>query len=199
MTEYRRLADGTIETPRVEHRRASALSVRTSDDTVTVEGYATTYDEPYQVYGGPPFGFTETISRGAANKTVKEADVRFLFNHDGLPLARSKSGTLDLESDKTGVLIRASLSANSHAASDLLDAMSRGDLDEMSIAFRATRQEWNEDYTERTIREIELLDVSAVTYPANPATHIQVVEDDAPARSAMSLRMARALLDSAAI
>ena len=39
-----------------------------------------------------------------------------------------------------------------------------------SIGFRVHRQEWNEDYTERTIIEAELFDVSVVTFPASPTT-----------------------------
>lgn len=202
--EYRRGDDATPIVPSIEQRRVASFDTRTDGDTVTVEGYATTYDSPYEVYGGPPWGFVETIARDAAKKTVTEADVRFLINHDGLPLARSKSGTLVLESDKVGVLVRAELSAESRLAADLLDAMSRGDVDEMSIAFRVIRQEWNEDYTERTIRELALLDVSAVSYPANPATHIQIADPTDNDRAAhtgenrgMSLEMAKAILTAA--
>jgi phage head maturation protease len=49
-------------------------------------------------------------------------------------------------------------------------AVGRGDLDQMSIGMRVKDQEWNDDYTEREIREIELFDVSVVTFPASPTT-----------------------------
>jgi phage head maturation protease len=57
--------------------------------------------------------------------------------------------------------------------------MSRGDLDQMSIGFRVTRQEWNGDYTERQIREVELFDVSVVTFPASPTTtaNLRAIDD----------------------
>jgi len=192
MTEYRKLATGEVETPVVEMRRASALNVRTDNDTVTVEGYATVYDEPYDVGGL----FTETIARGAAAKSANEADVRFLVNHGGIPLARTKSGTMTLTSDDVGLKVRAELSAESTTAADVLDAMTRGDLDEMSFAFQVLQQSWNDDWSVRSIREVKLVDVSAVTYPANPATHVQIAEPDPSPRSAMSLRMARSLLDT---
>lgn len=195
MTEYRR-TDAGIITPRIERRRASALEVRTDGDTVAVEGYATVYDHPYDVAGL----FTETIARGAAAKSAQEADVRFLVNHDGIPLARTKSGTMSLRSDDVGLLVRAELSAESTVASDVLDAMRRGDLDEMSFAFSVVRGEWSPDYSERTIREVKLYDVSVVTYPANPATHAQIAEPDdvEPTRSAMSLTLARSIVDARA-
>ncbi len=194
MTEYRRTPEGIV-VPDREVRRASALEVRTDDDTIAVEGYATVYDAPYDVGGM----FTETIARGAAAKSATEADVRFLVNHDGLPLARTKSGTMTLVSDDVGLRVRAELSAESTLAADVLDAMRRGDLDEMSFAFSVVRGEWNADYSERTIREVKLYDVSVVTYPANPATAVQIVEDEPAGRSAMSLTLARSILDTRAV
>jgi hypothetical protein len=56
--------------------------------------------------------------------------------------------------------------------------MERGDMDQMSFAFRVLRDEWNSDYSERKIYELKLFDVSMVTYPANPATVAKVRSDD---------------------
>ena len=99
----------------------------------------------------------------------------------GLPLARTKSGTLALEQDDTGLLCEAQLDGESPLVRSLKSAMDRGDADQMSFAFRVVKQEWNEDYTDRTIREVQLFDVSVVTYPANPATSVSL-------RTAASLR-----------
>jgi HK97 family phage prohead protease len=75
----------------------------------------------------------------------------------------------------------------------LVSAIRRGDIDEMSFAFRAMRQEWNDDYTERIITEVRLFDVSAVTYPANPATLITARGSDEPRRGyPLSLALAEA-------
>lgn len=146
------------------------LEVRTGDDTkVTFDGIASKVDTPYAVRD--MFGeYTETISAGAFKKTLKEkADVRLLVNHEGVPLARSKSGTLTLTANPhlRGV---AELDPANPDVQRIQSAMGRGDLDQMSIGFRVHRQEWNEDYTERSIREIELFDVSIVTFPASPTT-----------------------------
>jgi HK97 family phage prohead protease len=139
-----------------------------------VQGYATTYNSSYPVYGGPEAGgWNETIARGASKKSLSEnADVRFLINHDGLPLARTASGTLNLEDDELGLFSEANLDMSNPKAQEVKSVLSRGDADQMSFAFRVVRQEWNEDRTERTIKEVELLDVSLVTYPANPSTQI---------------------------
>ena len=146
------------------------LEVRAGESGgVTFDGVASVVDTPYSVRD--MFGeFSETITRGAFAKTLKEkADVRLLVNHEGVPLARTKSNTLRL-SAQPDLRAVAELDPANPTVQEIRSAMSRGDLDQMSIGFRVHRQEWNEDYTERQIREVELFDVSVVTYPASPTT-----------------------------
>lgn len=69
--------------------------------------------------------------------------------------------------------------------------MSRGDLDQMSIGFRVHKQEWNSDYTERNIREVELFDVSVVTYPASPTTTASLRAFDQFMRSIKDVEMTK--------
>jgi len=171
-----------------------------ADGHLWVEGYASVTEEPYDVAGGPPWGWTEVIARGAFAKALEERDdVRFLENHEGRPLARTKSGTMTLSEDSVGLLVRAGLDLRSTQVQEIRYAMERGDMDEMSFAFRATRQEWNEDYTERRITEARLFDVSIVTYPANPATHIQINSGEPvnePAAVGLPLGLAIATIDA---
>lgn len=151
-----------------ERRTLTAdLQVRSDASTITVEGYASTFNQPYDM------GFyTETIAEGAFTKTLSEnPDCRFLLNHDGLPLARTTSGTLELFQDSTGLGFRTTLDGNDPDVARLVPKMQRGDLNQCSFAFRMIKDDWNADYTERTIRECSIAngDVSLVTYPANPA------------------------------
>jgi len=145
-----------------------------NDGMLGLRGYACITGTPYTVrdWLGE---YDETVEQGAFTKTLSERDdVRLLLNHDGLPMARTKSGTLRLAEDNTGLDTDADLDKRSTLTNDVAVAMERGDLDQMSIAFQVTRQEWNEDYTERYIRELKLFDVSVVTYPANPATSVKL-------------------------
>jgi HK97 family phage prohead protease len=139
------------------------------DDVLTFDGVASTVDTPYVVRD--MFGeFEETMVSGAFTKTLKEKDdVRLLVNHDGIPLARTTSKTLSL-STTPHLRAQAPLDARSPLVQTVRSAMDRKDMDQMSIGFRVTRQEWNEDYTQRWIREVQLFDVSLVTFPANPTT-----------------------------
>ena len=184
----------------VDQRRAPMV-VRTNEDgTVGFGGYATTWDTWYDVAGGPPYGWVESIARGAATKTLAEhADVRFLFDHEGIPMARTKSRTMSLTADEIGLLtdVPSVDVAGNVFVQALASAIGRGDVDEMSFAFRVTRQEWNDDYTERIIRELQLFDVSAVTFPANTATIIglrtdppQQSDDDRTGAYPLSLALA---------
>lgn len=135
-------------------------------------GYASVVERGYEV--SDQFGpYTETISRNAFNKTLKDgADVSFLTNHSGITMARTKSGTLQLSSDSTGLYTEATLNLSRPDVQIVRAAVDDGDLDEMSFAFRATRQEWDTDYTQREIQEVNMHqgDVSIVNYGANPAT-----------------------------
>jgi len=142
--------------------------------TITFSGYASVFNHDYEVYDS--FGkFTERLAPGAFTRTLSEdPDVLLLINHAGLPLARSKSGTLRLAQDNVGLRVEADLDASDPDVQALLPKMRRGDVDEMSFGFRVPRdgQQWSEDYSERTITEVNLArgDVSVVSYGANPAT-----------------------------
>src|SRR3990170_537500 len=125
--------------------------------------------------------FRERIAPGAFTSVLDlKPDVRLLFNHDGLALARTKSGTLELSEDAEGLKVWARLAPTS-AASDLRMAMQRGDVDQMSFAFTIAEDEWHEDHDseeiERTILRVdELFDVSVVTFPAYPDTDVTMRE-----------------------
>lgn len=182
--------------------RPSELELRENEDgTTSWVGYALTWDTWYDVAGGPPFGWSETITRGALSKSLAEnADVRFLANHEGLPMARTRSQTLTLAPDDLGLLIEVpNPDMRNPKVQELDSCLRRKDVDQMSWAFIATRQQWNSDYTERSITEARIFDVSAVTYPANEATIIgarSASQIDERQTEGMSLDLALALAQS---
>jgi HK97 family phage prohead protease len=199
MTDYRRTDEG-VEVPDREERRLDRLELRMEGDVPTLDGYATVYEHPYDIGGGPDEGgFTEVISRGAGTRTARNGDIRLLINHDGVPLARSKGGqgTLQLESDDIGLRVHAELDPKNPRVQELRSAMERGDVDQMSFAFKATRQEWSKDYTTRTISEFKGFDVSVVVFPANPATVVKMRtgSPESEVRTGRSIAMARRQLD----
>jgi HK97 family phage prohead protease len=191
-------------TKKIERRTFTIKNVeaRQADDgTMRLSGYAAVFNDD-----SVPLPFIERIAPGAFRKTLTETpDVRLLINHEGLPLARTKNGTLRLKEDETGLYMDADL-PDTQAARDLYTLVERGDVDQMSFAFRVIRQKWNEGRTERTLTELSLADgdVSVVTYPAYPTTTVEAREQITAARQAIkegreitgeSLLVIQAILD----
>ena len=133
-------------------------------------GYASVFEYPYAV-NDLRGSYNEIVTRGAFTKTLQERDdVKLLVNHEGIPMARTKSGTLELREDEKGLRVDATLDPTNPTVAEVASAMSRSDLTEMSFAFQAIKDDFNEAGDERTIREAKLYDVSIVTSPASPAT-----------------------------
>ena len=157
--------------PETKTRRlvtAGGLEVRASSTGVTVEGHASTFNQAYDMGW-----YSESVAPGAFSRTLgRSPDVRLLVNHDGLPLARTTSGTLELSQDDSGLYMRSTLDAADPDVKRLVPKMARGDLNQMSFAFGLVDggDEWDADYKNRTLRHLNLDggDVSIVTYPANP-------------------------------
>jgi len=172
-------------TKKIERRTFTIKNVearQAEDGTMRLSGYAAVFNND-----SVPLPFIERIAPGAFRKTLTETpDVRLLINHEGLPLARTKNGTLRLKEDETGLYMDADL-PDTQAARDLYTLVERGDVDQMSFAFRVIRQRWNEGRTERTLTELSLADgdVSVVTYPAYPTTTVEAREHIAAARQAI--------------
>lgn len=146
--------------------------------------------------------FDEIIEKGALNKANLK-DVRFLVNHDvsKIPLARSrnnnKNSTMQLTPDDKGLAIRVNLDIEHNTeAKNLYSAIERGDITGMSFMFSVPKggDKWDDlesEHPTRRIKQIEeVLEVSAVTFPAYEDTEIGV-------RNKSALDNARAALDSA--
>jgi HK97 family phage prohead protease len=100
-----------------------------------------------------------------------------LFNHDpSLILGRTKAGTLALREDDVGLHIELEPADTSYAR-DLMESIKRGDIDQMSFAFRVIRDRWTyneDDLDERELLEVALYDVAPVTYPFYEGTSIGI-------------------------
>lgn len=155
----------------LEYRSCAEMELRAEGDAVKVGGYAAVFNSLSEDLGG----FREVIRRGAFTHTIAQgADVRFLINHDGMPLARTKSGTLRLAEDDRGLRIDATLDPTDPDVQRLIPKMRRGDLSQMSFGFRTMKDAWRQEGTDqiRELHAVDLFDVSAVTYPAYKATEV---------------------------
>lgn len=147
------------------------IESREVNGTLELTGYAAVFNSDSE-----PLPFIERIAPGAFAKTLSEnADVRFLsLDHDGMPLARTRSGTLELSEDEIGLKFVAQL-PDTNAARELWTAIDRGDISEMSFTFRVIRQQWSENRARRTLIEVSLVDgdISPVVYPAYKGASVE--------------------------
>ena len=165
----------------------SKFEVRSNDDgSITMVGYAAKFNTRSQDLGG----FVETIAPGAFTRSLDDgADVKALFNHDpNIVLGRSTAGTLRLFQDDTGLRYEVDL-PNTTAGKDLAISLQRGDISQSSFAFRTISDDWSFDTDGRelrTLHDLELRDVSPVTYPAYLDTNSGIAQ-----RSLEAARAAR--------
>lgn len=135
-----------------------------------IEGYAAIFGQWSEILGW----FRERIQRGAFKKTLGEADVRALFNHDpNYVLGRNRANTLELGEDSHGLWFSVT-PPETHWASDLRESIRRGDINQASFQFDAVRDAWhmNVEPAERELIEVRLYDVSVVTFPAYLQTSV---------------------------
>ena len=161
--------------PKIETRdyRACAEFRAIDNDGYIVEGYATTFDEPYLLYSFDGVDYYEVVDRNAFDDADMR-DVIMQYDHEGRVLARIKNGTLTLTADEHGLKVRADLSKSDPARS-LYEDIRNGLVDQMSFGFTVAEDSYNNETHTRTILKVKrLYDVSAVGIPANPGTEISV-------------------------
>ena len=175
------------------------LSTRdvTENNSRIVTGYAAVFNSRTLLWEG----LEEVISPGAFSKALSNSDVRCLFDHDwGKVLGRTKSGTLRLEEDERGLKFEVEL-PNTTDANNLIESMSRGDIDQCSFGFIPTEETWdyNTDPVLRTVNEVELFEVSIVSLPAYQDTEAalarskQEVQQDIATRKKLIQKIKTAL------
>lgn len=166
---------------RVERDILNAVEIRAGKDGKrAIFGHAAVFNTIYSV-NDFWMTYTEKCAPGCFAKTIKEADIRCLFNHDpNILLGRTKNGTLMLSEDDVGLAYEAS-PPDTIWANSVMNMLERGDVDQSSMGFVPIRETWgtvldpdgdqkNDVVDCRTLLEVHLYDVSPVTYAASPTT-----------------------------
>jgi len=164
--EYRKIDAGQMETRTAE------------DGAKVVEGYATTFNMPYELWRDREMTVNEQVDRHAFDETDM-TDVIMQYDHEGRVFARIANGTLELAADDHGLHICANL-GGTEIGRQLFEEIEGGYTNKMSFGFTVTGEERKTTKDAdghitvlRTITKIgKLFDVSAVSLPANDATEI---------------------------
>ena len=149
-----------------------------------VEGYATTFEESYELYRDGKYVVREMVSKEAF-KDTDMTDVIFQIDHEGRVYARTRNRSLSLEVDEHGLKTTTDLGLTESSRS-VYEDIDKGLYDRMSFAFTVSKDSYTEEEMEngdiivtRTILGIgKLYDVSAVSFPANPYTDISARSKD---------------------
>jgi HK97 family phage prohead protease len=165
-----------------EYRKMAPLEVRAEEnkDEMVVEGFATTFNEPYVLFEDSDIIFREQVAPNAFDNTDM-SDVILQYDHVGRVFARISNNTLEVEPTDKGLFIRANL-GGTEIGRNLYEEIAGGYTDKMSFGFTVEADEQDRSEAEdgrveilRTITGIaKLYDVSAVSIPANDGTSIGV-------------------------
>jgi len=147
-----------------------ALTKRIESDYY-VEGFATTFNKPYELYEYDGVKYYETIDRHALD-SADMSDVIMQYDHTGKVMARQSNKSLILEANDVGLFVCADL-RNSVASKELYQEIATGLVTRMSWAFIVQEEAYNRETRTRTILKVKkVYDVSAVSIPANNDTEI---------------------------
>lgn len=166
--------------PDRQYRRIDVknLETRQEGDQMIVEGYASTFGQPYLLYEDQGIRVLEEISPRAFDD-CDMSDVIMQYDHQGRVFARTRNGTLSVTPDEHGLFIRAYL-GGTQIGRQLFEEIQGGYTDRMSFGFtiayeqeeRITDEDGRTAVLSRITAVGKLYDVSAVSLPANDATEI---------------------------
>lgn len=153
--------------------RPAKTEFMTRDDNgeLTIEGYFAVFNSIYEIAPN----MTESVAQGAFSKTLS-GDIRALTNHDTtLVLGRTKAHTLELREDEHGLWGKITINPNDRDAMNLYERVKRGDVDQCSFGFEIVNEETDfrdDGSVHWTIKDVNLYEVSACTFPAYQETNI---------------------------
>jgi HK97 family phage prohead protease len=182
------------------------IEIRKKGESPALVGYAARFNSLSEDLGG----FREVIAPGAFSGSLADAsiEVKALFNHDpNLVLGSTSARTLALSEDENGLHVEI-VPPDTTTGRDVAALVARGDVNKMSFGFRTILDNWKVESGQvvRTLLDVQVFDVSPVTYPAYPETEIGVrdllsAREDIPAevRAALGLDAATPIVETTEI
>lgn len=142
-------------------RRAFRLEIKAASDEGVIEGYAS-------VFGNVDQGY-DVVEPGAFTRTIEESGgaVPILWGHDPYePIGVSQA----LTEDEHGLKMTARLALETRRGAEALALAKLGALKGLSIGYRTVKEAYNGAL--RRLLEVQLLEVSMVTFPMNEQAQI---------------------------
>lgn len=143
------------------------------EEKMEIKGYAAVFNSP------ETYGYTEVIAPTAFDSADMK-DVVLRYNHEDtfMVLARTRNGSLKLNTDEKGLFMEATLQDDIQSHKDIFNAIKSGLIDKQSFAFVVDEDNYDYDTDTRTITKIgKVFDVSVVDQPFYNATDVSVARD----------------------
>jgi HK97 family phage prohead protease len=147
------------------------MRVKTTDNKRILEGYAAVFDVWTNIGW-----FKEIIRKGSFSETIRNDDIRALWNHNpDFPFARNTSGTLKLSEDDHGLHYEFEI-PNTTYGNDLIENVNNKTVTQNSFGFSILDEKWGKENGDeyREILKVMLYDISPVTYSAYPQTSLNM-------------------------
>lgn len=169
--------------PQTMEKRTSVTPVvqfradETDSGGKVLEGYFIRFNEETNLFDN----YFETVSPDAIPDDIQQQDIRALFDHDsGKVLGRTAAGTLTLRKDDEGLFGSISINEDDPEALSIYAKVQRGDINSASFGFFIRGDDMTQDETgyHDTLTDVELFEISIVTFPAYPTTEIGARSND---------------------
>jgi HK97 family phage prohead protease len=151
--------------------QATEFRVADTPEGKRLEGYAIVWNSRSVDLGG----FVEVVAPTALDESLRtNPSVIMLRDHDSSIVLGRAPKTLTLSKDAKGLRFSCLL-PKTQQADDLAVSIQRQDVQSCSFGFQTIRDSWSKDSTGqsvRTLEQINLSEISAVTFPAYPDTSV---------------------------
>tara|TARA_B100001057_G_scaffold489188_1_gene574951 strand:+ start:7204 stop:8037 length:834 start_codon:yes stop_codon:yes gene_type:complete len=140
------------------------------------EGYAS-------VFGNKDLG-NDVIEKGAFMRSLRRKGakkIKMLYQHD----TKEPIGIFDkVMEDQNGLYVKGRLAMGTQKGKEVYELMKMGAIDGLSVGYRVDSkgQSYDDKRKYRVLKEVDLMEISAVTFPMNPRARIQAVKSDMTVR-----------------
>lgn len=151
---------------------ADIKAIKDEDEEGGFEGYAS-------VFGNADLG-NDVVVEGAFSKSIARRGakgVKMLYQHD----AKQPIGVYDeITEDERGLRVKGRLALGTQRGREVYELMKMGAIDGLSIGYRvdAKGYDYDDKRKRRYLKSVDLMEISAVTFPMNPKARVQAVKSD---------------------
>ncbi len=173
-------------------RRSSAapIEIRSLNDAGEFEGYGSVFNNE-DTYGDivAPGAFVESLAEHRQSNSMPA----MLYQHRAAEPCGIWS---EMQEDNKGLFCRGKLLTETQRGAEAHALLKAGAIKGLSIGFVTRKWSWDEDTEVRTVEQLDLWEVSVVTFPANRAAQVTTVKNEAPPHAWTKKDLERHLRDT---